>query len=157
MNLETLVGKTFKEDEFYNLLLEEIEDHFDQHRRQPMCFYFDRIENEKIKITSLEYFENLQDLDQKGRQIIEKKEWIQLYESEERNILLLVRFDRTGTLSIIRQDSTHSEPWEHGWYDEEPGWDSPLTAEEMRQGFLEMMGLFQESQEATELKFKKSM
>jgi len=120
MIFEDLVGKTFQENEFYELLLFDIEENFEQYFSKFIHFYFDRIEDKKIRINEVVYFIDSKELNQKGRKIVEKREWFEIAENHNHFNLLLCRFDRTGFVSSIFKDSTRTEEWKLGWADERP-------------------------------------
>ncbi len=155
MNFENLVGETFSETEFYELLLFEIEENFEQYFSQFMHFYFDRSEYKKIKITAVFYFNDDAEMDKKARSMIEKKEWFEIYDNHGHIDLLLCRFDRTGTRSVVRKDETRTEDWRSGWADENPH--KPMTRDEIREAFQELMGVFQDQQDLQKLKSKKAV
>jgi hypothetical protein len=156
MNLNAFVGQKYHETEFYDLLLFEVEDNFDFFHDKYLNFYFDRTADGKIVITELKFFEDSEEMNQVGRKIIEKREWFQVGANPNRNDLLLVRLDRTGTLSIVKRTGTHTEEWCHGWIDEEPP-RAPLTPEEKRQAFLELCGFLEDKQAIQQLNSKKAI
>ena len=155
MTLKNLVGKTFQENEFYELLLFDIEENFEQYSSKFIHFYFERIETNKIKITHVVYFKDDTENNAQGRSIIEKKEWFQISQNQNHFNLLLCRFDRTGYVSSIWKDHTRTEDWCHGWADEEPD-QGPMTPDEIRQAFMELSGVFIDQQEVEKLKSKKA-
>ena len=157
MNFEGLVGQTFFENEFYELLLFEIEQNFEQHSNKYLHFYFERNKDKKIKITELVFFSNSDISNKINRANIEKKEWFEIVQNHNHIDLYLVRFDRTGFISSIWKDSTRTEDWKHGWADEKPGLGRPMTPEEIRQGCLELMGIFEDQMELQKLRSKKAI
>ena len=155
MDFASLVEQTFSENEFYELLLFEIEENFEQFFSKFMHFYFDRTEDKKIKITQVVYFKDDSEMDKKARSIIEKKEWFHIYENHGHIDLMLVRFDRTGKVSVVRENETRTEDWSLGWADEEPH--TPMTRDQIRQAFQELAGVFQDQQELQKLRSKKAV
>ena len=133
MNFEKLVNQTFSETEFYELLLFEIEENFEQYFSKFFHFYFDRSDDEKIKITEVLCFKNDTEMDKKARSIIEKKEWFEIYDNHGHIDLLLCRFDRTGMRSVVRKNNTRTEDWSVAWADEKPH--KPMTRDEIREAF----------------------
>ncbi len=111
MNFNGLIEKTFHETEFYELLLFEIEENRKQYFSKSLHIYFDRSEEGKIKITEVVYFKDAQEMDKTARKIIEKKEWFEVYDNHGHIDLLLCRFDRTGMLSSVHEDSTQTQKW----------------------------------------------
>lgn len=155
MNLKNLVGKTFQENELYELLLFDIEENFEHYFAKFIHFYFDRIENKKIKITQVVYFKDSKEVNIKGRALIKKKEWLEISQNQNHFNLLLCRFDRTGFVSSIWKDHTRTQEWCHGWADERPDL-GPMTADEIRQAVYELSGFFSDQQELQKLKSKKA-
>ena len=156
MNLEHYVGQTFQEKEFYELLLFEIELNFEQFSDQFVHFYFERIQDKKIKITDLAYFKNSIDMNNQARKIIEKVEWFGISQNVNHYDLLLCRFDRTGTIAGIWKDSLITHDWCHGWADEHPA-PRPMSPEEIRLAFQELAGFFEDQQEIQKLRSKKAV
>ena len=155
MNLKNLVGKTFQENEFYELLLFDIEENFEHYRAKNLHIYFNRTENTKIEITEVIYFKDDLEADNKSRSIIEKKEWFEIVQNHNHINLLLYRLDRTGFVSSIWKNSTRTEEWRHRWADEDPDLE-PMTPAEIRQAVLELSGFFTDQQELQKLKSKKA-
>ena len=156
MNLESLIGKTFLENEFFELLQFDIEENFGEYFGKYVHFYFERQSDLKIRVSELVYFKNSHEMNQCSRKIIEKKEWFEITHDHNHFILLLCRLDRNGSISMIERDSTLTHEWKHGWADEEPDL-GPMTREEIRQGFLELGGFFEDQQELQKLRSKKSV
>lgn len=156
MDLNNLIGQTFKESELYELLLFDIEENFEQYLSKYIHFYFARTENNKIKITGAAYFKDPYEMDKKSRSIIEKSEWFEVAQNHDHFNLLLCRFDRTGFVSSIWKDSTRTEEWCHGWADEKPDL-GPMTPDEIRQAFSELSGVFTDQQKLDKLKSKKAV
>lgn len=163
MDLQSLVGQTFFENEFYELLLFEIEENFSKHLDKYIHFYFDRTPDKKIKISEIVFFKTSNELDKTSRKIIEKKEWFEIIESHGHIDLVLVRFDRTGSVSVVYRnsplfgDSTRTQEWKMGWADEKPSLGRPLTPEEIRKGFQELAGIFEDQIEKQKLGPKKAV
>ena len=156
MNFELLIGKVFQENEFYELLLFEIEENFELHYPKFIHFYFDRTTDKKIKITEIVFFESSEEIDKKSRTIIEKKEWFEIAHNHKHLDLLLCRFDRTGSVSSVWKDETRTQDWRTGWADEGPDL-GPMTPDEIRQGCLELAGFFEDQQELQKLRSKKAV
>jgi hypothetical protein len=156
MNLSFHIGKTYQETEFYELLLFEIEDNFNFFYCKNIHFHFERTADVKIKITDVVYFNSCSEMNRFARSVIEKKEWVEISENVNHIDLVLVRFDRTGTLSVIYPNKTHTEDWCTGWADEGPS-RGPLTEEELRAGFRELCGFFEGQIEQQNLKSKKAV
>lgn len=157
MDMQSLVGQIFQEMEFYETLLFEIEENFEQYFSKAMHFYFERTEDGKIKITEVVHFSGLDEMDKCERSIIEKKEWLSVYETCERLGMQLVRFDRTGWLSIVwNKENTHTQEWGVLWADEIP-YEGPMSVEEKRQAFRELAGIFDDTRELQKLGPKKAV
>ena len=156
MNLNSLVGKIYQENEFYELMLFDIEENFEKYSAKFIHFYFDRVENSKIKITQVVHFKDDIEIDNECRRIIEKKEWFEISQNDNHFDLMLCRFDRTGFISLIFKDSTHTQEWKHGWADEGPDL-GPMTPDEIRQAVQELSGFFENQQELQKLKSKKAI
>ncbi len=157
MNFKKLIGQTFFEKEFYELLLFDIEEYFDKkYSEKYLNIYFDNLPDQRIRINEVVYFKDSDEMNQVDRKCIEKRQWFQISERFGTFILLLIRLDRTGTLSRVYSDRTCTEDWCHGWADEEPEHE-PLTRDEIRQAFQEMCGYFENQQEVQKLKSKKAV
>ncbi|MBC7742688.1 MAG: hypothetical protein H7061_10850 [Bdellovibrionaceae bacterium] len=155
MDFAKLVGQQFKEQDFYDLLLEELEDNFESNFGINLHFYFETLENNIIKVIDLCYFESCRAMNIHGRTIIEKSQWFEIGENENHMNLLLVRLDRTGFLSAIWRDKTRTTDWEHGWADEGPP-HKPMTPEEIKEAFQELMGVMKGEILEQDLKKKRS-
>jgi hypothetical protein len=157
MDLKSLVGQTFSESDFYELLLTDIEDHFDEYWSHFVHIYFEREDFTKIKISDIVFFQNIFEMTNESKKIIEKKEWYEIAENNGHHFnLLLVRFDRTGFMSSIKREATHTEEWSRGWAVENPA-SPPMTSDEMRQAFLELSDLFSEQMTTQDLRSKKAI
>ena len=156
MKFESLIGKTFLENEFYELLLFDIEENFDQYFQKSVHFYFERIPDSKIKITEVVYFKNSREMDTEDRKIIEKKEWFEIAQNYNHVNLILVRRDRKGHISSIERDHTISHAWSLGWADVVQ-YTGPMTADEKRQAFRELTGYFEDQLASQELRSKKAV
>lgn len=155
MDFKNLVNQTFSEIEFYELLLFDIEENFEYYFSKFIHFYFERSKDKKIKITEVRYFNDDSEMDKQARSIIEKKEWFEIYENHGHIDLLLCRFDRTGTRSVVRNNETRTEDWRSGWADEVPR--KPMSRDEIRVAFQELAGVFQNEQEMQKLRSKKAV
>jgi hypothetical protein len=155
MDFENQVGKIFFENEFYESILFELEKNFEQHFSKFIHFYFERIEKMKIRITGIAHFIDSKEMNKKGREIIEEREWFEIAENHDHLNLILCRFDRTGFASSIWKDSTRTEDWKRGWADEKPY--KPMTPDEIRHGFQELAGFFQNQQALQNLRNKKAV
>ncbi|MDZ4660561.1 MAG: hypothetical protein SGJ18_02960 [Pseudomonadota bacterium] len=156
MKFENLIGQVFFENEFYELLLFDIEENFEQYFSKFIHFYFDRVEGKKIIITELAYFKDSKEMNKESRKIIEKKEWFEVCQNHNHFNLLLCRFDRTGFVSSVEKDSTLTQEWRRGWADEEPDL-GPMTPDEIRQAVRELSGFFCDQQELQKLRSKKAV
>ncbi|MEK6627939.1 MAG: hypothetical protein AABY53_04885 [Bdellovibrionota bacterium] len=156
MDLCSLIEKTFHENELYELLLFDIEENFVQYSSKYLHIYFDRVENNKIKVLQIAYFKDSTEMNKKSCTIIEKKEWFEIGQNQNHFNFLLCRFDRTGFISSIWKDQTRTEDWCHGWADEEPDL-GPMTPDEIRQAVQELSGFFVDQQELQKLKSKKAI
>lgn len=155
MDLNNLIGQIFQENELYEFLLFDIEENFEQYLSKYIHFYFARIENRKIEVTQIAYFKNSIEIDKRDRAIVEKQEWFEIAQNHNHFDLLLCRFDRTGFVSSIWQDHTHTQECHLGWADEGPDL-GPMTPREIRQAILELGGFFEDQLELQKLKSKKS-
>lgn len=153
MDLQYYIGRAYQEMELYELLLFEIEENFDYFFKKSFHFYFDRQADGKIKIIEMKPFSDMQAMDKFSRTIVEKREWFEIYENHGHVDLLLVRLDRTGQVSIVWEDRTHTQDWKLGWVDEQPP-SPPMTPDEIRQAFRELCGFFEDEQEKIEHKSK---
>ena len=155
MNIDNLVGQTFQETELYQLLLFDIKENFELYISKSFHLYFSRLTNKKIRISSITKFKDADEMDKKSRAIIEKQEWFNIYENCGHIDLMLVRFDRSGQISIVEQNETRTESSFLGWADETPH--KRLKPEEMRQAFQELSGLMQKEQDLIKLRSKKAV
>ena len=142
MSIHSLVEKMFQENELYELLLFDIEANFEQYYSQFIHIYFNRVENDKIKVIQIVYFNDDIAADTKSRSIIEKNEWFEIVRNHDHINFLLCRFYRTGYVSSIWKDHTRTQNWSHGWADERPDL-GPMSPEEIQQAVLELSGFFQ--------------
>jgi hypothetical protein len=156
MDFSQLLGKTFSEKEFYELLLFELEASYRTHEPKFIHFYFDRLSGEKIKITDVVYFGSSEEKNRKDRTIIETKEWFEVEQLPQDFNLRLCRIDRTGWISFIWRGDTITHDSKLGWADERPA-RAPMTPEEIRLGFQELASFFQDQQEFQPLKSKKAV
>lgn len=156
MNLSSLIGKKFQENELYELLLFDIEKNFEQYLLKNLHIYFNRTGYTRIEVTEVLYFSDDIETDAKSRSIIEKKEWFEITQNHNHIDLLLCRLNRTGLTSSIWKDSTHTQEWKHGWADERPDL-GPMKPEEIRQAFLELSGVFIDQKKRQTLKSKKAV
>lgn len=161
VDFQSFVGKIFGELEFYELMLFEIEENLEDYLTKNVHLYFDRLPAGKIQITEIRYFGSSKEMDRYDRQIIEKKEWFELYENGlhgEYCNWWFCRFDRTGKVSSVYADKeTITSPWKHGWADEHPMYGQPMTEEDIRRGIMELCGAFEESVQLFPLRSKKSV
>ena len=155
MDFKNFIGQKFYENEFYEILLFEIEQKREQYFSKFIHFYFDRTDDKRIHITELAYFKDATEMDQKSRSMIEKKEWFEVYDNHGHIDLLLCRFDRTGMRSVVYEDKTRTEDWGVGWADETPH--TPMTRDEIREAFKELAGVFQNQQDLQKLRSKKAV
>jgi hypothetical protein len=153
MNFESLIGKTFAEQEFYELLLFDIEENFDQYQSKFMNVYFESQPEQMIKIIEVKYFNDSHEMNQIERKNIEKRSWFHIGENDDHFNLVLIRLDRTGKLSSIWKEHTRTEDWCFGWADEDSH-TSPMTPEEIRLGVLELCGFFEVQQDLQKSKSK---
>ena len=155
MNFDDLIGKTYSEQELYELLLFELEENLEKHFSEHIHLYFDRIENQKICLKEVVHFKDREELYKTNRAIIEKREYFEITHIQNHIDLMLCRFDRTGYVSIVGKDFTHTQDWCRGWADEIPH--KPMTPEEIRQAFRELAGFFEDQQELQKLRSKKAV
>jgi hypothetical protein len=156
MDLSKYLGKTYQEMEFFALLQFDVEENFDYFSDKNFHFYFERVQDGKLKITELLSFSDSFEMDRKNRSIIEKQEWFQIGKNMNHSDLFFVRFDRTGMLSIIWRDKTHTQELYLSWADEGPPME-PMTEEEIRAGIRELCGYFEDQQELQKSKSKKAV
>lgn len=154
MNLVAFVGQTFYENEFYELLLFQIEENCEKFISKFMHFHFIRSHG-KINITELVYFKDDVEMFKKARSNIEKQEWFEIYDNHGHIDLMLCRFDRSGKRSVVYDnDETRTEDWSLGWADETPH--KPMTREEIREAFQELAGILNTQTELHKLSSKKT-
>jgi hypothetical protein len=145
MDTNNLCGKIFSENELYELLLFELESNFSHFYGQNIHIYFDRQENQKIKITEVLYFNSDEDCDNYARKAIEKKEWYEITNVGKHLNLILTRLDRSGQFSAIFQDYSRTQIDVRYWRDELPE-HKPMTEEEIRQAFRELSGMLDDTE-----------
>ena len=155
MNFDDLVGKKFQEQELYELLVFDIEENFEGYCGKAMHLYFERVAGKKIRITSIVNFQDADEMDLKSRSIIEKIEWFNIYENCGHIDLMLVRFDRTGHISIVSRNNTHHQDTVLGWADETLS--NPPTEDQLRQAFRDLSGYLERHSEVEKLRFKKAV
>jgi hypothetical protein len=145
MDTNNLYGKIFSENELYELLLFDIEDNLISYSSLNVHIYFDRVENQKIKVTEVIYFSNINESHKQARAMTGKREWFEIAENEEHSNLYLTRLDKTGRSSSIFEEFTHTDESTRGWPDEFAD-HKPMTEDELRQAFRELAGMFEEPQ-----------
>jgi hypothetical protein len=145
MNFNNLSGKIFSENELYELLLFDIENNLNSYSGLNVHIYYDRVENQKIKVTEVIYFSNITESHKQARAVTGKREWFEIAENEEHSNLYLTRLDKTGKSSSIFEEFTNTDESTRGWPDESAN-HKPMTEEEIRQGFRELAGMFEEPQ-----------
>lgn len=155
MNFDDLVGKNFQEQELYELLVFDIEENFEAFFGKAMHLYFERLAGKQIRVTSIVNFNDADEMDQKSRSIIEKSEWFNIYENCGHIDLMLVRFDRTGQISIVNQNDTHHTDTVIGWADETLS--NPPTEDQIRQAFRDLSGFLEHQSRVEKLKSKKAI
>lgn len=155
MDLAEFIGQTFFENEFYELLLFQIEENREKFFSKFMHFHFIRSCG-KIVITELVHFKDDVDMFKKARTNIEKQEWFEIYDNHGHIDLMLCRFDRSGkrTVFYINGD-TRTHNCSLGWADETPH--RPMTRDEIREAFQELAGVFNTQQEQQSLSPKKAI
>jgi hypothetical protein len=145
MDNSNLCGKIFSENELYELLLFDIESNFSHYYGLNLHIYFDRIENQKIKITEIIYFKNKNDLFEHSCSVVGKRNWFEITPVGNHINLYLTRLDRNGKYSAIFKDRTRTEEAGRCWPDEMSDY-KPMTEDELRQAFRELAGMFEEPQ-----------
>ena len=155
MNFDDLVGKNFQEQELYQLLVFDIEENFEDFFGKAMHLYFERVADKKITITKVVNFKDADEMDLKSRSNIEKAEWFNVYENCGHIDLMLVRFDRTGQISIVRKNNTHHQNTVLGWADETLS--NPPTVDQIRQAFRDLSGYLEHESKIQKLRSKKAV
>ena len=149
MNFNQIVGQTFQEQAFYESLLFEIEANLEKYAFQYIQFYFDRLNGGLICITEVEWHQDTYIMREKSKKNIEKREWFQIYGHPGHMYQFLCRLDRTGLVSVIKKNHTHTQPWKMGFFE--------FTSIEIKQGFQELAGLLQEQSQLQRLRPKKAI
>ena len=159
MDYQSLIGKTFTENELYETILFDIEQNFENYFSEHIHIYFEHLGADKILVKDLVLFADSNSAYLVRREFIEKKAWFEVtYDSKTAVKFMMCRLNRSGKFSIIWKEHTHHQKMGRlGWLDEYPQLKKELTPEEIRKGCLELLGLFEQNQEVQKLQSKKAV
>ena len=116
MNLNDLVGKTFTEDEIFELLVFEVEENFQSYLGKHCHLNLELLEK-VLKVTVIEEIKNEDDLHQLNRKKFDKKEWIYLSDNFGHIDIVLIRKDRTNRIGIVYENrATYTHNWGSYYY-----------------------------------------
>jgi hypothetical protein len=156
MDFSNLVGQIFHENQIYELLQFDIEANFDFYIGKYFLMYYESLSEGHLKITELLTFDNDDDYFKVKRRDLGKRAWLEAYENHGHIDLHLTRQDTSGKLSIIWKSRTHSQEVRGRCFADE-GVDPnapPLTPDEIRQAFRELIGIIDDHEQMNKLKTK---
>jgi hypothetical protein len=156
MDFQSLVGRTFHENQIYELLQFDAESNFDFYVGKYFTIYYEPLPEGCLKITELiescchdEYFAM-------KRRDLGKRSWLEIYENHGHIDLHLCRQDTSGKLSVVHKTHTHFQEVRGRCFADE-GVDSnapPMTPEQIRQAFRELMGICDDHEQMNKSKTK---
>lgn len=156
MDFSSLIGQTFHENQIYELLQFEIETNFDFYVGKYFLMYYEPLSEGHLKIAELLTFDNEDDYFVVKKRDLGKRAWLEAYEHHGHVDLHLTRQDTSGKLSVIRKTHTHfQEVRGRCFLDDETDPNRPkMTPEQIRQGFRELMGIFDDHEQINKSKTK---
>jgi hypothetical protein len=85
-----------------------------------------------------------------------KRGWLEIYENHGHIDLHLTRSDRSGRLSVVRKTRTLIQEVDGRWFADEDFDPNapPMTPDQIRQGFRELMGIFDTYEQMNKSKTK---
>jgi hypothetical protein len=156
MDLKSLIGQTFHENQIYELLQFDIEENIDSYMGKYYLMYYELLPEGYLMMTELlesyghdEHYKII-------RRDLGKRAFLHIYEHYKHVDLHLCRADATGKLSVIRKTHTHFQEV-NGWSFADEGVDPnrpKLTPEQKRQAFRELMGIFDTHEQMSKSKTK---
>ncbi len=155
MDFNTLTGQIYNEFSLYEEILAEVEDHLEKYFITFVHFYFERLTNNRIKITKVCYFKNSEAMFKVSKAILGNKEFYQVYHNHGHVDIWKCQMDRKSKISIVYKDKTHTE---------ETGIDFanlkdhvPMTKKEIREAFQEFSEILSEENNAQHSTAKKAI
>ncbi|MBC7421676.1 MAG: hypothetical protein H7328_13185 [Bdellovibrio sp.] len=155
MDFKCLIEQIHDEHELYEQLLAEVEDYFEKYLTTFVHFYFERLPQNKIKITDVCYFGNSESMFKVIKNILGKKEWYQIYHNHGHVDLWKCKLDTKAKVSVIYKERTHTENTGIRFLDTENH--IPMTRDEIREAFQELCGVLQVDAEKKNLITKKAI
>jgi hypothetical protein len=144
MDFQSLVGQTFHENQIYGLLQFEVEENFDSYIGKFLMMYYEPLPEGNLKIAEFVISEGREDYFKAKRKYHGKRAWLEIYDNHGHIDLHLCRQDTSGKMSIVRKTHTYAQEVNGRWFadeDVDPN-APPMTPDQIRQGFRELMGIF---------------
>lgn len=141
MDINELVNKTFTEDEIFELLVFEVEENFEKYLGKHCHLNFEPLGEEQIRITELLTFNDADEAHIVNRTNLDKNNWLEITDNFGHVDVVLTHADRSHRFAIIYKDKeTYYQSGRSYCFLDEYDDLTPLTEEEMRQGFAELAG-----------------
>jgi hypothetical protein len=156
MDLRSLVGQTFHENQIYELLQFDIEENFGSYMRKYYLMYYEPLAEGYLKIIEFQEFLSHDDYYKIIRRDLGKRSWLEIYENHGHVDLTLTRPDTSGKLSVVHETHTHFQEMRGQCFaDESMDPNRPkMTPEQRRQGFLELIDLLNSHEQMSKSKTK---
>jgi hypothetical protein len=154
MDLKSLVGQTFHENQIFEQLQFDIEESFESYKEKFYLLYYEPLTEGHLKITEFQEFDSDEEFTAALKRDVRKRAWLEIYDNYGHIDLQLNRLNTSGKRSVVRK--THTR------FEEVPGWSfaesdpnrPKLTPDEIRQAFQELMGLFDTQEQMNQSKTK---
>ena len=144
MDLKELVNKTYTEDEIFELLVFEVEENFQHYLGKHFHLNLQRISNALIRVTELIEFKTNDETCLQNRANVDNTTWIEVTDNCGHVDVALTRIDRSYQFAMMNQDKdTYFQSGKYCSFGGEAVDTTPLTEEEMREGFAELQGCLQ--------------
>lgn len=156
MDLKSLVGQTFHENEIYEILQFDIEENIDSYMGRYYLLYYEPLSEGRLKITEFLECHSHEEYGRVIRRDLRKRAWLHAYEHFNHVDLQLCRLDTSGKFSVIRRTHTHFQEVS-GWCFADEDIDPnapPMTPDQIRQAFRELMGIFDTHEQMNKSKTK---
>lgn len=141
MNFNELINKTFTEDEIFELLVFEVEEDFENYLGKHCHLNFEPLAENRIRITELLTFRDADEAQIVNRANLDKNNWLEITDNFGHVDVVLTHADRSHRFAVIYKDKeTYHQSGRSYCFTDELDDLTPLTEEEMREGFAELAG-----------------
>ena len=145
MEIKDLVNKIFTEDEIFELLVFEVEENFEKYLGRHFHLDLQLQNNSFVIVTRLTLFNNNDETCIRNRAIVDKAYWIEVTDNGGHVDISLTRPSRSHRFAIVHaQKDTFFQDGSYRSFGNEFEDDTPLTEDEMREGFAELAGCLEE-------------